>query len=177
VSRAPHPARGIAIVAGPKFIYRHPTLAPLALPTYIWLVADSIAMTVLGLVVLRELGLTAAGYGLVLARRGSRRLLGGPVRTVVGRWPREGNAIIVGRLLWDSNVPTRWATGAVAPRDPGAGQRHSQVGESIEHRSRCAARGLVAAALGFRGTLIVVTAVFMIASLVAALSPLRGARA
>jgi predicted MFS family arabinose efflux permease len=36
--------------------------------------------------------------------------------------------------------------------------------------------GLVAALLGYRGTLIVVTAVFLVASLVAALSPLRGAR-
>jgi MFS family permease len=37
--------------------------------------------------------------------------------------------------------------------------------------------GLLAALLGFRGTLVTVTAVFLIASLVAALSPLRGARA
>jgi predicted MFS family arabinose efflux permease len=200
------------IVSGLKFIYGHRTLAPLALSTHIWFLANSIAMTILGLFVLRELGLTAAGYGLVLAAAGVGGFTGALCAPRVGRRLREGNAIILGRLLcstaWLAMTLTPelgatstllfvcsaqllygFAMGLEDPNEMGYWQAVTpremlgRVNATRRSANRSTAvvgallGGLVAAVLGFRGTLIVVTAVFLIASLVAALSPLRGARA
>lgn len=200
------------IIAGLKFIYGHRTLAPLALSTHIWFLANSIAMTILGLFVLRELGLTAAGYGLVLAAAGVGGFLGALCAPWVGRRLREGNAIILGRFLcttaWlamsltpglgatspllfvcSAQLLYGFAMGLEDPNEMGYWQAVTpremlgRVNATRRSANRSTAvvgallGGLVAAVLGFRGTLIVVTTVFMMASLVAALSPLRGARA
>jgi predicted MFS family arabinose efflux permease len=187
-------------------------LAPLALSTHIWFLANSIAMTILGLFVLRELGLTAAGYGLVLAAAGVGGFLGALCAPRVGRRLREGNAIILGRLLcttaWlamsltpelgatstllfvcSAQLLYGFAMGLEDPNEMGYWQAVTpremlgRVNATRRSANRSTAvvgallGGLVATVLGFRGTLIVVTVVFMVASLVAALSPLRGARA
>jgi predicted MFS family arabinose efflux permease len=199
------------IGAGLTFIYRHRILAALALSTHIWFLANSIAMTVLGLFVLRQLGLTAAGYSLVLAAAGVGGFLGAVCAPSLGRRLHEGNAIIAGRVLCTaawlamSATPELGATStllfvcaaqlvygfAMALEDPKemgywqAATPREMLGR-VNATRRSANRstavvgallgGLVAAALGYRGTLIGVAAVFLVASLVAALSPLRGAR-
>ena len=200
------------IVTGVRFIYGHRTLAPLAFSTHIWFLANSIAMTILGLFVLRELGLTAAGYGLVLAAAGVGGFVGALCAPWVGRRLREGNAIILGRLLcttaWlamsltpelgatstlvfvcSAQLLYGFAMGLEDPNEMGYWQAVTpremlgRVNATRRSANRSTAvvgallGGLLAALLGLRGTLIVVTTVFTIASLVAALSPLRGARA
>lgn len=200
------------ILAGLKFIYGHRTLAPLALSTHIWFLANSIAMTILGLFVLRELGLAAAGYGLVLAAAGVGGFLGALCAPWAGRRLREGNAIILGRLLcttaWlamsltpelgatrtllfvcSAQLLYGFAMGLEDPNEMGYWQAVTpremlgRVNATRRSANRSTAvvgallGGLVAAVVGLRGILIVVTTVFMMASLVAALSPLRGARA
>lgn len=202
---------GRDIVSGLKFIYRHRTLAPLAISTHIWFLANSIAMTILGLFVLRDLGLTAAEYGLVLAATGAGGFLGALSAPWFGRRIGEGNAIILGRLLcttaWlamcltpqsadsgtllfvcSAQLLYGFAMGLEDPNEMGYWQtltpremlgRANATRRSANRSTAVAGAllgGLLAAALGYRGTLIVVTAVFMVASLVIVLSPLRGTR-
>ncbi len=121
--RSPEPApspervpmhRGIA--EGLAFAYRHRTLAPLAASTHVWFLANSIAVTVLGLFVLRDLALSPAAYGVVLAAAGVGGLLGALCATRAAARFGEGNVIIASRgvcaLTW---VATALTPGAGAP--------------------------------------------------------------
>lgn len=166
-------------------------------------------MTVLGLFALRGLGLTAAGYGLVLAAAGIGGFLGALCAPSVGRRLGEGSSIILGRSLcttaWFAMCLTPqqgasstvvfvcsaqllygFAMGVEDPNEMAYWQAltpRAMLGR-VNATRRSANRstavlgallgGLVATAVGYRGTLLVVTAVFLVASLVSGLSPLRG---
>lgn len=99
---APHPDhprlwRGIGDALG--FIYRHRTLGPLAISTHLWFLGNSLAMTVLGLFVLRGLDLPAASYGLVLTAAGVGGLLGAFSATGAAQRLGEGRVIIGARTV------------------------------------------------------------------------------
>ena len=87
------------IVEGVGFVYRHRTLGPLAASTHVWFLANSIAMTVLGLFVLRGLGLSPVAYGLVLTAAGVGGLVGALAANSAAARMGEGNTIIVARGL------------------------------------------------------------------------------
>lgn len=102
------------IVLGVRFIYRHRTLAPLAVATHIWFVANSAAVTVFALVALRQLGLSPLLYGIALALAGVAGLAGAFCAPWLGRRLGEGNAVILARLL----CAPAWALVALAPEHP-----------------------------------------------------------
>lgn len=202
--------RGIA--DGLAFAYRHHTLAPLAVSTHMWFLANSIALTVLGLFVLRDLGLSAIAYGAVLAATGVGGLLGALYATRAATRLGEGNTIIASRAL----CALTWIATAITPGDGtawvpavylGAVQLVYGFSMGVEDPSEMAYRqavtprsmlgrvnatlrsanrttavvgavvgGILAGVIGFRPTLLVVAAVFAASVVVAALSPVRGAR-
>lgn len=96
---------------GLGFIYRHRTLAPLAMSTHIWFVANSTAWTVFALLALRELGLSAAVYGMALSLAGVGGLVGALLAPAVGRRLGEGVVIVLSRLLCAAS----WAVVVLAP--------------------------------------------------------------
>ena len=117
---APHPQpprllRGIG--EGLRFLYRHRTLTPLALSTHVWFVANSIAVTVLSLFVLRGLGWSAGAYGLVLASAGVGGLLGALAAHRAARSVGEGDVIISARIL----CALAWAATALTPNGAAPG--------------------------------------------------------
>ncbi|WP_298889319.1 MFS transporter [uncultured Serinicoccus sp.] len=81
-----------------------------------WFLANSVAVTVLGLFALRALDLGAAGYGLVLAAAGAGGFAGALVAPAVGRRLGEGDAMILGRLL----CTLAWILALLTPGDHGA---------------------------------------------------------
>lgn len=89
---------------GVRFTYRHRTLAPLAISTHIWFIANSAAMTVFALFALRHLGLSPLIYGVVLACAGLGGLVGAFCAPALARRLGEGSAIVVGRTF----TPLAW---------------------------------------------------------------------
>lgn len=209
---AERPRMWRGIVDGLAFAYRHHTLAPLAVSTHVWFLANSIALTVLGLFVLRDLGLSAVAYGAVLAATGVGGLLGALYATRAATRLGEGNTIIASRAL----CALTWIATAITPGDGttwvpivylGAVQLVYGFSMGVEDPSEMAYRqavtprsmlgrvnatlrsanrttavvgavvgGILAGVIGFRPTLLVVAAVFAASVVVAALSPVRGAR-
>lgn len=213
VAPEPRPRRAIGgeIVAGLRFIYGHATLAPLAVSTHLWFLANSVAITVLGLFALRGLGLDALAYGLVLAAAGVGGVVGAVVAPAVGARLGEGDAMILGRLLctlaWGVAVLTPaqgqlgallvlatsqalygFAMGVEDPNEMGYWQAETprellgRVNASRRTVNRSVAvvgallGGLLASVLDYRGALALAAVVFLVATVVAALSPVRGAR-
>lgn len=197
---------------GLGFTYRHRTLAPLAVSTHVWFLANSMAWTVFALLALRELGLSAAVYGMALSLAGAAGFVGAVVAPAVGRRVGEGLVIVLCRLLcmlaWvvvalvPAAGPT-WAAVAVIsgaqvlygfslgledPNEMGYWQAATpramlgRVNATRRSANRTAAvlgallGGVLAGAVGYRTTLGLAAAVFLVAALVVALSPLRRAR-
>lgn len=207
----PHRAIGGEIATGLRFIYGHPTLAALAISTHLWFLANSLALTVLGLFALRGLGLDALAYGLVLAAVGVGGVIGAVAAPAVGTRLGEGDAMILGRLLctlaWLLAVLTPehgeltallvlgtsqalygFAMGVEDPNEMGYWQAETprplqgRVNASRRTVNRSVAvvgallGGLLASALDYRGALALAVGVFLVATLVAVRSPVRGAR-
>ncbi len=102
---------------GLRFVYRHPSLAALALSTHVWFVGNAMALTVFAVLALRGLGLSAAAYGVALALAGVSGFAGAVAAPRVGRRLGEGNAVILGRAL----CAVAWTVIALAPAGVGAG--------------------------------------------------------
>ncbi|MGO1510615.1 MAG: MFS transporter [Actinomycetaceae bacterium] len=204
----PRVLRGIA--DGFAFTYRHRTLGPLAVSTHVWFLGNSIAVTVLGLFVLRGLGLSALAYGLVLAAAGVGGLVGALLATRAASRLGEGNTVIAARAL----CALTWVGVALTPdggwlpvaylcavqlvygfsmgvEDPSEmGYRQHVVPRELLGRVSATMRsanrstavvgalagGLLAGAIGYGPTFVVVAAIFALAWLVAVLSPFRGVR-
>ncbi|MDX6326519.1 MAG: hypothetical protein QOK15_2873 [Nocardioidaceae bacterium] len=105
---------GLEIREGVRWTYRHPTLAPLAVSTHIWFVANAAGLTALMVVALRQMSLSAFVFGLVVAAGGVASLAGATVAPVVGRRLGTGPTIIVTR----STYPIAWILVAAAPDVP-----------------------------------------------------------
>lgn len=96
---------------GVRFMYRHRTLAPLALSTHVWFIANSAAITVFALFALRQLGLSPALYGVVLACAGIGGLVGAFCAPKLARSMGEGPVIVVGRTI----TPLAWSGVVLIP--------------------------------------------------------------
>ncbi|MDS2171294.1 MFS transporter [Nesterenkonia sp. CL21] len=101
---------------GLAFVYRHRTLAPLALSTHVWFLANSAAMTVFALYALRYLGISPALYGVVLACAGVGGLAGALAAPWIARSLGEGSTVLLGRTL----MPLAWTAVILVP-DASAG--------------------------------------------------------
>jgi len=96
---------------GLRWTYRHPTLTPLAVSTHVWFVANAAGFTALAVVALREMGLSAFVFGLLVAASGMASLVGATASPTVGRRLGTGPAIIATRTVH----PIAWILVAAAP--------------------------------------------------------------
>ena len=102
---------GREIGEGLRWTYRHRTLAPLALSTHVWFVANAAGFTVLAVLGLRHMGLSAFVFGLLVASSGIASLVGATAAATVGRRLGTGPAIIATRAVY----PIAWILVAAAP--------------------------------------------------------------
>ena len=105
---------GREIREGLSWTYRHPTLAPLAVSTHVWFVANAAGFTALTVVALRLMGLSPLAFGLVVAASGVASLVGATIAPSVGRRLGTGRAIVATRSVH----PVGWLLVAAAPGAP-----------------------------------------------------------
>lgn len=99
------------IGVGVRYIYRHRTIAPHAVSTHIWFIGNAMAMTAFAPFALREMGLGAVAYGVVLAFTGVGGLIGALVAVRAGIRLGAGGATLLGFAL----APVAWGVSALAP--------------------------------------------------------------
>ena len=116
-TRAAGSRLGRDIADGLRWTYGHPALAPLAVSTHLWFLANAAAFTVFATLALRTLALPAAVYGSVLAVSGVAMLLGATAAPRLGARFGAGRTIIAARAAY----PLAWAAIAVATVGVGAG--------------------------------------------------------
>lgn len=98
------------VVEGLRWTYGHRTLAPLALSTHLWFLANAAALTVFAPLALRTLALPAAVYGAVIALSGIAMLVGATAAPWLGTRLGAGRTVIVARAAY----PVAWAAVALA---------------------------------------------------------------
>ncbi|OYV60934.1 MAG: MFS transporter [Actinobacteria bacterium 21-73-9] len=95
---------------GLRWIYKHATLRPLALNTHGWFLCNAVAGTVLPLFVLRTLGVSAFGYGVVLSVGGVGALVGSLAATRLGARFGCGRVVVACRVA----TAASWASMALS---------------------------------------------------------------
>jgi MFS family permease len=106
---------GRDIGEGLRWTYRHRTLAPLAVSTHVWFVANAAGLTALALLALRDLDLSPVAYGWLFTVAGLALLAGAALAPAAGRRLGAGRAIVVARSVY----PLAWfLVAAVAVADP-----------------------------------------------------------
>jgi MFS family permease len=105
---------GREIREGLRWTYRHRTLAPLAVSTHVWFVANAAGFTALTVVALRQMGLSAFVFGLLVASSGIANLVGASAAPAVGRRLGTGPTIVATRAVY----PLAWILVAAAPEVP-----------------------------------------------------------
>ena len=93
------------IADGLRWTYGHATLAPLALSTHLWFLANAAGLTVFATLALRTFALPAAVYGGILAVSGVAMLLGATAAPRLGTRFGAGRTIIAARAAY----PVAWA--------------------------------------------------------------------
>ncbi|MEU0315124.1 MFS transporter [Nocardioides sp. NPDC006273] len=99
------------ISVGVGYIYRHRTIAPHAISTHIWFIGNAMALTAFAPFALRELGLGALGYGVVMAFTGVGGLAGALLAVKAGFRLGAGGATLLGFAV----APVAWGASALAP--------------------------------------------------------------
>ncbi|GAB7189634.1 MFS transporter [Kineococcus sp. NUM-3379] len=102
---------GRDVVEGLRWVYRHPTLRPLALSTHAWFACSAVAGAVLVPLALRDLGLTPVTLGLATATAGLGALAGASAAVPLGRRCGPGRVIAATR----AGTGLAWALMALAP--------------------------------------------------------------
>lgn len=117
---------------GLRWGYRHRALAPLAVSTHVWFIANAAAFTTLAIYALRDLALAPVAYGMLFAAAGVATLTGAVLSPWLGRTAGAGRTIALARAVY----PLAWLLVAVT---------------AIHAATREAAAGLLAAALMLQG--------------------------
>ncbi|GGU41995.1 MFS transporter [Nocardioides albus] len=99
------------IRVGVRYIYRHRTIAPHATSTHIWFIANAMALTAFAPFALREMGLGAVAFGVVLAFTGVGGLIGALLAVKAGFRLGAGGATLLGFTA----APLAWGASALAP--------------------------------------------------------------
>ena len=89
---------GSQMADGLRWVYRHPTLRPLALSTHAWFACSAIAGAVMTLFALRTLHLNGTTLGLALAAAGVGALVGAAFAVRLGERLGAGRVIIAARI-------------------------------------------------------------------------------
>ncbi|KDP92297.1 MULTISPECIES: MFS transporter [Clavibacter] len=108
---------GRDIADGLRWTYGHPALAPLAVSTHLWFLANAAGLTAFAILALRTLALPAAVYGAILAVSGVAMLVGATAAPRLGARFGAGRTIIAARAAY----PFAWAAIAVATFGSGTG--------------------------------------------------------
>ncbi len=103
-ARAPRRELVAELREGVRWVYRHPTLRPLALTTHTWFVANAAIGTVAVTYLLTELDVGAFGLGVATAAAGVGTLLGTSVAERVGRRTGGAGTVVGGRLVEAAGV-------------------------------------------------------------------------
>jgi predicted MFS family arabinose efflux permease len=111
------------IADGLRWTYGHATLAPLALSTHLWFLANAAGLTVFATLALRTLALPAAVYGAVLAVSGVAMLVGATAAPRLGARFGAGRTIIAARAAY----PVAWAAVTLATVVSGDGAMPATV--------------------------------------------------
>ncbi|WIB65792.1 MFS transporter [Curtobacterium sp. MCBD17_040] len=93
------------IVDGLRWTYGHATLAPLALSTHLWFLANAAGLTVFATLALRTLALPPSVYGAIIAVSGVAMLVGATAAPRLGTRFGAGQTIIAARTAY----PVAWA--------------------------------------------------------------------
>ncbi|MBF4163768.1 MFS transporter [Nocardioides acrostichi] len=107
---------------GLRWTYTHPTLAPLALSTHVWFVAHAAGSTVLVVLALRGIGLSALVFGILLALGGLAGLAGAVVAPWGGRRLGTGRANATRRCVNRTCGALGAVLGGVAATEFGTGE-------------------------------------------------------
>lgn len=99
------------ISVGVRYIYRHRTIAPHAISTHIWFIGNAMALTAFAPFALREMGLGAVAYGVILAFTGVGGLIGALLAVKAGLRLGAGGATLLGFTV----APVAWGASALAP--------------------------------------------------------------
>jgi MFS family permease len=116
------------VAEGLRWVYRHPYLTPLACSTHIWFIGSSILGTVLPAVILNDLGMGAAGLGLVMGCAGIGAVIGTTVSTRVGRRWGTGRTMVMARAA----QPVAIALVALAPVVAGGTHAGESYGSPLQ---------------------------------------------
>ncbi|MFC8191233.1 MFS transporter [Cellulomonas sp. NPDC057328] len=111
---------GAEVAEGLRWVYRHPTLRPLALTTHAWFVCSAVAGAVLAPFALRTLHLTAATLGLALAAAGLGALAGASAAVRLGDRFGAGRVVLAARVA--TGVAWSVMASAALAVAPGAGE-------------------------------------------------------
>lgn len=111
------------IADGLRWTYGHATLAPLALSTHLWFLANAAALTVFATLALRTLALPAAVYGAILAVSGVAMLVGATAAPHLGTRFGAGRTIIAARAAY----PIAWAAITLVTLGTGGAARSATV--------------------------------------------------
>ncbi|MCO7220712.1 MFS transporter [Klenkia sp. PcliD-1-E] len=103
-ARAPRRAMLAELREGVRWVYRHPTLRPLALGTHVWFVANAAIGTVTVTYLLTVLDVGAFGLGTATAAAGAGTLLGTSAADRVGRRTGGPGTVVGGRLVEAAGV-------------------------------------------------------------------------
>ena len=101
------------VAEGLRWVYRHPTLAPLALSTHAWFIVNGVAGALLAPFVLLTLRLSPTMLGLALSAAGVGGLVGSLMSARLGARFGAGRVVIASRLL----PPIAYALLALATPD------------------------------------------------------------
>ena len=105
------------VAEGLRWVYGHPQLAPLAWSSHAWFIGSSILGAVLPVLVLKDLGLGAAGLGLVMSAAGVGAVIGAVASSRLGERWGTGRAMVASRVL----QPVAVALVALSPAVAGNG--------------------------------------------------------
>jgi MFS family permease len=108
---------GRDIADGLRWTYGHAALAPLAVSTHLWFLANAAGLTAFAILALRTLALPAAVYGAILGVSGVAMLVGATAAPRLGARFGAGRTIIAARAAY----PVAWAAIAVATVGAGDG--------------------------------------------------------
>lgn len=106
LGRSTHPAPARSqqklhrkVAEGLQWVYGHTHLAPLAWSSHLWFIGSAILGAVLPAMILQDLGLGAAGLGLVMACSGVGAVAGTTISTRLGNRWGTGRAMAVARAV------------------------------------------------------------------------------
>ncbi|GGP46177.1 MFS transporter [Saccharothrix coeruleofusca] len=111
---APAPSRhlGRELREGLAWLYRHRTLAPLAINSHVWFLFNSVAVTVFPYLVLADLGFDTFALGTAYALSGVGAVLGASLSGPAARRFGAGRVVVVERWLTPlAYLPLPWAGG------------------------------------------------------------------